>query len=335
MKKWNWKYLSDYQDKKSLLILFLITASAVFFPATAEAFFFGTSYNGYLTINADDNIEKLGNVTSSNVSSEAKVWAEGWPDTNSRDRVIITDVSVNSEFTNKGFTVEMKIGSGSWGSASSRIYSCVWPDRYCSVYGSPHVQKSYTEGISVRLKRNSMTSYTPIRAGTNIAIVWLAQYSNSGVSTAKVYLYTQSNAITVVNPTCDVTGYDELVTLPSVMRSDIQSQGPGRYSAAQKDFSIKLQCTDKPKVSIKFKGDPMSGVATNDVLTNSDTANNNIGIQMVYNNNAVKVDETIMQVSSAAAASEELKFKAYYYYKGGEIKTGPVRSQAEFLVSYN
>jgi hypothetical protein len=70
----------------------------------------------------------------------------------------------------------------------------------------------------------------------------------------------------------------------------------------------------------------MPGIASEDVLVNKLSGNDNIGIQLVHNNNAMKIGENI-ELLSAAADSENLKFNAYYYYKGGAVQSGPIKSR--------
>jgi type 1 fimbria pilin len=61
------------------------------------------------------------------------------------------------------------------------------------------------------------------------------------------------------------------------------------------------------------------------------SGNDNIGIQLVHNNNAMKIGENI-ELLSAAADSENLKFNAYYYYKGGAVQSGPIKSQTDLYL---
>jgi type 1 fimbria pilin len=78
------------------------------------------------------------------------------------------------------------------------------------------------------------------------------------------------------------------VTLPDVRRADLVRHGAGRYTGVTKEFNINLACENKPKVSVKFNGDKMPGIASEDVLVNKLSGNDNIGIQLVHNNNAIK-----------------------------------------------
>ena len=257
----------------------------------------------------------LGNITSA-ASASATVLAEGRPRRDYFDAVKIKFVTINPELTARGFSLQVKVGNSSWMSDTAAVGKCVWVDADCSMttYTSGDVSK-LTVPVSVRLLRNSTAAYEPIPAGTDIATISLWAYSSSHPSgrpffTATLY-FKFDGAVTPIIPTCDITNFDNNVTLPDVRRSDLVRHGAGRYTGVTKEFNINLACENTPKVSVKFNGDKMPGITSEDVLVNKLSGNDNIGIQLVHNNNAIKVGEN-MEVLSAAADSENLKFNAYY-----------------------
>lgn len=302
----------------------------LFLPYTASAFHWTTSASsGYL--NSSSVPTSLGNITSG-ASSSASITAYGWPDSVSQDRVRITSVAVGSGMTQRGFSVQVRVGSGSWMGSTWAGGSCVWLDSSCSLPGGNRT--SSIQPISVRLVRNSTAAYDPIPPYTLIAIVYIAQSSVSGGGAgANLYFYTSGGTITPVNPTCNVKDFDKTLMLPPVNRDDISSHGVGRYSGATKEFDITLECSDKPKISVKFDGDKMTGIASDEVLANKATGNDNVGIQILHKDNPIKFG-TAFEILTSTQKNESLKFNAYYYYKGGTVSPGPVKAQAEFLFTY-
>ncbi len=75
----------------------------------------------------------------------------------------------------------------------------------------------------------------------------------------------------------------------------------------------------------------MSG--KNDVLANTSSDNDAVGIQILYNNEPVTLGENI-SITGSSQAQLILPFNAYYY-NGGAIKAGPVTAVATFTFSYN
>ncbi|MDV2902018.1 hypothetical protein R0H17_10305 [Phytobacter diazotrophicus] len=280
----------------------------------------------------------LGNITSA-ASASATVLASGWPNSNSKDSAKIKSVTINPDLTARGFTLQVKVANSSWMSASAAVGKCVWVDANCSINGSTStpVNNRATQAISVRLLRNSTAAYDPIPAGTDIATVILWHFSSaypSGRSSPVATLYFKfDGAVTPIIPTCDITNFDSNVIMPDVRRSDLVRQGAGRYTGVSKEFNINLACGNMPRVTVKFNGDKMPGIASEDVLVNKLSGNDNIGIQLFYKSNAMKIGENI-ELLSAAADSENLKFNAYYYYKGGAVQSGPIKSQTEFTFTY-
>ena len=289
-------------------------------------------------MNASTFPATLGNITSA-ASASTTVLASGWPNSISKDSVKIKSVTINPDLTARGFTLQVKVANSSWMSASAAVGKCVWVDANCSINGSTStpVNNRATQAISVRLLRNSTAAYDPIPAGTDIATVILWHFSSaypSGRSSPVATLYFKfDGAVTPIIPTCDITNFDNNVTLPDVRRADLVNHGAGRYTGVTKEFNINLACENTPKVSVKFNGDKMPGIASEDVLVNKLSGNDNIGIQLAHNNNAMKIGENI-ELLSAAADSENLKFNAYYYYKGGAVQSGPIKSQTEFTFTY-
>ncbi len=312
---------------KTLLILLLFTISG-----NAIAFgFYGSDETAYM--DAATFPARTGNITSL-ASGEASIRASGQPDATWRDSVKIESVSFDAGMSARGFTLQVKINNSAWTTPSGATGRCVWYYD-CYLYSSAlYSVDAYTLPVSVRLLRNNTAVYTPIPSNALIATVVLRQYDQNGRASGKATLYFRFNgAVTPVVPTCDIINFDKNVTLPDVKRTDLVNHGTGRYTGATKEFNINLACEYQPKVNVTFDGDKMPGVASEDVLVNKLTGNDNVGVQILYGSNPLKIGEKVT-VLSAAGTNESLKFNAYYYYKGGTVQSGPIKSQTMFTFAY-
>ncbi|MGY6027357.1 Fimbrial-type adhesion domain-containing protein [Phytobacter sp. AG2a] len=276
---------------------------------------------------------RTGNVTSL-TSGGASVRASGYPNSSFKDMVKIYSVEFNSQIQNRGFTLEVKVGNSEWMEPSAAVGKCVWADDKCTVSYSSSLNNYPTVAVYIRLKKNNTATYTTIPTNTLIATIRLRMNNYGAYDSTLLPLYFRFNgSVTPVVPTCDVKNFDNTVTLPEVKRADLISQGSGRYNGVTKEFTINLACENTPKVSVKFDGDKLPGITSEDVLVNKLTGNDNVGVQILYNSNPLKISEKVAVLSSAGA-SEALKFNAYYYYKGGTVQSGPIKSQTEFTFSY-
>ncbi|MEH4658094.1 fimbrial protein [Phytobacter diazotrophicus] len=274
----------------------------------------------------------LGNIVSG-ASGEAAIMVTGYPNPSDKDYVIMSNITVSKEVTSRGFTVDVGVKGYSWRPSASATGTCVFY-KNCDTSQASWVRE-LTTPVYVRLKRTSTDSYSTIPSGTLITSIKLLQFSShhpTGDQVAYLYFYSNGDIMPKIR-TCDIKNFDNNVTLPDVRRADLVNHGAGRYTGVTKEFNINLACENKPKVSVKFNGDKMPGIASEDVLVNKLSGNDNIGIQLFYKSNAMKIGENI-ELLSAAADSENLKFNAYYYYKGGAVQSGPIKSQTEFTFTY-
>ena len=248
---------------------------------------------------------------------------------------MIESVILDSVFETAGFTVEVGIG-GIWSTTTAAVGRCVWYGTNCDVNQSSTRDNTPTSPVTIRLKRNSTASYSSISSGSTIATIVIRQYSNwtsSNGGDSATLIFKLNGELVPIIPTCDVKNFDKNVTLPDVKRTDLVSHGTGRYTGATKEFNINLECENSPKVSVKFDGDKMPGVTSEDVLVNKLSGNDNVGVQILYGSNPLQIGSNVA-VLSAAGTNEALKFNAYYYYKGGTVQSGPIKSQTEFTFSY-
>ncbi|WP_354691288.1 fimbrial protein [Phytobacter sp. RSE-02] len=95
-----------------------------------------------------------------------------------------------------------------------------------------------------------------------------------------------------------------------------------------------FSCDEQTTVSVTFEGDTLSGTGTGTVLRNKLSGNDNIGIQLLFNDSTpVKMTEKI-EVAYSAQSTELLNFNAYYYYKGANISSCPVKANTTFTFEY-
>jgi type 1 fimbria pilin len=259
----------------------------------------------------------------------------GVPEYREWDALKINNLQLSPEFVRAGgYVLEMSVGGGSgWG--TWRGGHQIWP--YYNLD-----RTSSTASVRIRLRRTISTPFTTIPAGTNIAYIDIDQRSlgvwGCGWCARLSYNVSGGGDVVPISRTCNVASFDHPVTLPEIRHADLARFGPGRYSGVTKAFNINLQCEHTPEVSVVFEGTKMPGVASEDVLANQSTGNDNVGIQLLFNNTPLKIGSAVagskVKVLNAAGANEALKFNAYYYYKGGPVQPGPVQSQSEFLFSY-
>jgi type 1 fimbria pilin len=290
-------------------------------------------------LNASSIPNTLGNITSAPSSGRSPT-GYGAPTAAIQDHVKIESVTVDSAFTSRNFTVQVGIG-GVWTDVSMSVGRCVWYGTDCKINRTGNVSYN-TSPVSIRLHRNSNIPYTTIPSGTTIATIVLRQYSKlitgtNGVSTTITYQLNGDLSMAV--PTCDVKDFDNKVLLPTVKTTDLLGNGAGRYAKAKKPFTINLECKDSPKVSVTFTGTIMG--SNDEVLQNLESNNPNVGIQLEYIDNYSTAKTTVkngtaFQVLQNAGANETLNFNSYYYYKGSgsAVNGGLVKSNAEFLFTY-
>jgi hypothetical protein len=101
-----------------------------------------------------------------------------------------------------------------------------------------------------------MTQYLPVQILRLSFYGIFKRLSFWAVESCPATLYFKfDGAVTPIIPTCDITNFDNNVTLPDVRRADLVNHGAGRYTGVTKEFNINLACENTPKVTVKFNGD--------------------------------------------------------------------------------
>ncbi|MGK9174909.1 fimbrial protein [Yokenella regensburgei] len=225
------------------------------------------------------------------------------------------------------------VSTGATAVASAETISssnlCVWPDINCSTTSYSGMKD--TLGISVKLAGTAVT----LASGTVLATVILERRSGvSGGFDRETYTITFTLQDKVEPPvyTCTISDYDATITLPSVSLNDLVNNGVGKYAAISKPLNLNLQCNDNTDVAITFNATVLSG--TDNAIKNLMAGNDNVGFQLFYGGNPVKVNNAHL-IRTGASGATNLKFDVYYYYKGsGAITPGAIKSSAEFTLDY-
>ncbi|AUO64336.1 hypothetical protein WM46_05970 [Citrobacter freundii complex sp. CFNIH2] len=146
------------------------------------------------------------------------------------------------------------------------------------------------------------------------------------------WIFKLKNDLVIPNYTCSLDeDFVNQVILPSVDAFALKKNGPGRFKDVEKTFSFNFTCDPQTAVTVKFDGETINNL--DDVLKNSEEGNDNVGIQLLYNDTPLKIGDPL-QVISSAQSRESLSFQADYYYKGGDVSAGKVHSSAVFTFDY-
>ncbi|RDT53777.1 type 1 fimbrial protein [Escherichia coli] len=282
-----------------------------------------------VVIDAGTFPKTLGSITSSAVTSTTTV--SGKPNSTDKDRVKITATTFNTVLSSRDFIMELNINGTGWVNYTAVVNTCVWYDDSCGIHYTSWPAKDIV--IQMRLRRTSTATYLPIASNTIAGSVTLKQEGSSKASKTISFIF--NGPVAPALTTCSVVDdYDKKILLPAVKRTTLMNlTPPARYSGITKEFELNLNCDLQTNVSVIFDGTKMTGIATDDVLANLFSGNDNVGIQLYYKNNPVKIG-TKFTVTASSQAAETLKFNTYYFYKGGAVSGGGVKAQTEFTFSY-
>ena len=228
------------------------------------------------------------------------------------DRVAVTAISeIHQAITSVDYTSSINIASTGISGSSSANYTFNTVSAgsgACLLCGSTSNTNWYrvnTPKITVTLTRTASWVAKPLLNGDTLLKLTVRRTDQS--SSIGTIVFRMSGD--VAYPTCEIKNFDKNVTLPEVKRTDLVSYGTGRYPGVTKEFNINLECENSPKVNVTFDGDKMPGVASEDVLVNKLTGNDNVGVQILYGSNPLKIGEKVT-VLNAAGTNESLKFNA-------------------------
>ncbi|MEB6186382.1 fimbrial protein [Enterobacter roggenkampii] len=248
-------------------------------------------------------------------------------------RIISGTAILNSAMSNAGFTgffIDSLNQKFDFSQSGSR---CVWPDGACSIgpdsYSSPLPLK-------IGIRNNGANNRVTLPAGTEIARVEFQQrgnYSGNIMWGDKKFefIFTLKNDLVIPAYTCSVDNGEVIkLNLPKVDGNAMLNK-IGRYDGVSKTLDLNLTCEPQTSVDIKFDGETMNG--RSDVLKNTGRSTQSVGIQIVRNGEAVVFGEN-KHIIDSAQSHETLSYNVYYYYNGGELIPGPVKSISTVTFDY-
>lgn len=248
------------------------------------------------------------------------------------DNLRTLTASVDSTLASYGFTGVININGTRYDMPAVGYY--IWP----YPLSSATLNGSATLKVKLELKRATAGSWktgVTLPAGTTIATFVAQQRSSSTWGWNDTWTFKLNAPLVIPAYTCNVTSTaNRSITLPRVSKSDLQSNGNGRYNNSKTRFSFNLDCDELATVKVAFSGPMMTG--KNDVLANQESGNDNVGVQVVPSGSstATKFDGSFTNMIDSAQEQESLDFDAYYYYNGGSVSSGPVKALATYTFEY-
>lgn len=336
---------------KSKYILFLnVLAAGFLFGWSHQSFAFGCTSSGLsvggtgtYTIPVDVVLDKANSdITLSDLSTYTSCrgylgWAgPGGPAANDALRTYGVG-RFSSALSALGFTGYALIG-GRKNKFPLSGGLCVWPDAQCYHDSSTYeVTRPINIIIGMTQTGSGNLSAASVPAGTEIARFTLEQRGTLGGAppswgnNLKTWIFVLKNKIVVPSYTCEWNNPNQTVTLPPVMKTDLINNGTGKYPEPT-PFKLNLTCAKETTVSVQFDGTLMTGKT--DVLANSASENQDVGIQLVYNSLPVKFAQKVKVINNADT-QETLSYQAHYYYNGGtNIQGGAVNATTTVTFTY-
>lgn len=290
-------------------------------------------YNSSATFTVQVDAPTLNKSVTDVILTDMSTYAKcyGQPDKQYQDALRSNQLTISSQLTRLGYEPYIVMS----GNKSTVQPVCLWPDSSCSnSYSSSKVTLPINAKLGIaRTTTTTWGSGTTIPAGTEIMRMetqmrGMAQWEPWYVT----WVFVLKNDMVIPNYTCTLDeNFINHVSLPAVRASDLKRQGEGLSKDGETPFQFDLTCDPQTAVTITFDGTTLGG--TENVLANTEAGNDNVGIQILFNNSPVKIGEPL-QVISSSQAKELLIFKADYYYKGGDVGAGDVSSTAVFTFDY-
>lgn len=251
---------------------------------------------------------------------------------NTRDNLRTLTASIDSRLASYGFTGVININGTRYDMPAVGYY--IWP------YPLSSATLSGRAALKVKLELKRATTGiwktgATLPTGTTIATFVAQQRSDSTWGWNDTWTFKLNAPLVIPAYTCNVTNEaNRNIALPRVNKSDLQSNGNGRYNNSKTRFSFNLDCDELATVKVAFSGTMMTG--KNDVLANQASGNANVGVQIVPSGSstATKFNGSFTRVINSAQQQESLDFDAYYYYNGGSVSSGPVKALATYTFDY-
>ena len=248
-------------------------------------------------------------------------------------RISTYGAHLNSELASAGYVGFFINSAKEKFTFDKSVEKCIWPDAKCSInIGTINKQLP----LEIGLRKGPGVSKVRLLAGTEIVKFEGQQRGNYGGtiqwgSNKYMFKFILQNDFILPVYTCNVDNADNIVVkLPQVDKQVIQTK-VGRYDGVSKKFDINLTCDPETSVDVTFSGDVINGRP--DVLSNTNNLTSSVGIQVVKDNEPI-VFGNKTHVIDSAQEHETLTFEAYYFYNGGILNPGQVKSLATVTFDY-
>ena len=321
----------------------LIAISAIFFCSKTMAFdctYNGVKYlnqSGTFTVNVDAPVLDKSSIDVIITDMSTYTSCYGGPSPWYEDALRSTELTISQSLSNLGYSAYISMSDGK----HTAQPTCLWPDSNCSVSlsnGDTMTQPIYAK-LGIELINPGAWQRSTIPAGTEIMrMVTQMRTSTPMYGNPEwkpwyiTWIFVLKNDLVIPGYTCSMDeDFVNQVVLPSVDAFALKKNGPGRFKDVEKTFSFNFTCDPQTAVTVKFDGETINNL--DDVLKNSEEGNDNVGIQLLYNDTPLKIGDPL-QVISSAQSRESLNFQADYYYKGGDVSAGKVHSSAVFTFDY-
>lgn len=311
--------------------ILLIAVLAVMKPQVALAFGCNGEWSTTKTINVD--------LSKNELAQDIRLWnflfyCNGDPNNYDALRIEPNKSYIHPKLAGLGYTGYVNISGNNY-YLNTVGYACVWPNTSCGTAGA----NIYSPLRGLGIKRTSVGNWNDVTipAGTELIRVAVQQRGNYGTGPGvwggnyNYWILKTANEISFPAYSCTVTNPEQTIILPTVGTTNLRNNGAGKYPTAV-PFNLNLNCESQAVVSINFEGENMAG--TDNVLANTTSGNDSVGVQMVYNNTPIKLGQNLRVINNAQS-QEVLPLNAYYYYNGGEVSGGGVTAVSTFTLSYN
>ncbi|MEX1843610.1 fimbrial protein [Enterobacter cloacae] len=142
------------------------------------------------------------------------------------------------------------------------------------------------------------------------------------------------NSFTVTTTACSVTNAAVKVPLGNVLSTAFTGTGT---TAAEKNFTIDLDCDASTRVNLTLEGaKDSSGAAGVLALTQetSGTTASGVGVQVLYNNTPVTFGSMFNVGTATAKGAYTIPLTARYYQTADKVAGGQANSLATFTITY-
>lgn len=310
-------------NTKFIVLAFIFAISGMA-PTHAWAFY----CSGGLPQVAPPALKKDTNSNVAIINMASSVTCNG----NTLDNLRIYNSYLDSRLASYGFTGVLNIGGARYDMPANGQY--IWP--YAN--SSAATTGTFPVNVTLELKRSSTGAWgtgVTLPAGTTLATIIAEQRSGSQWGWHQTWNVVLSAPLVIPAYTCNVTnGENRVIKLPHADKSEVRGIGKGIFTSSKTRFSLNLDCDVMATVDLSFSGPTMVG--NDDVLANQESGNDNIGVQIfpAGSSTAITFDNVANRVIDSASAKETFDYDAYYYYKGGPLQAGPIRTSAIYTFTY-